>query len=62
MKYKPVELVKALQIIQNECNEYLNGCSNCPFFINNKCQVIEIEPCDWNINSIEWKAFELERL
>ena len=63
MKHTQEEIINALQVIKDTCNEvgeYKNGCYKCPFAENGLCKLIEKEPYAWKIISgvSIWRAFK----
>lgn len=63
MKHTKEEILNALQIIKDTCQESTDtykDCCLCPFNDGDgHCIVAEQAPCAWNIKSDEpWRAFE----
>jgi hypothetical protein len=58
MKHTQEEILKALQIIKDECN---GSCKGCPFHDNlDECRIVETRPKFWDIKErpeTSWKAF-----
>lgn len=67
MVHTQEEIIKALQVIKDECRTYFKhitgkgkDCTDCPFSRNNGgCRIVETLPTTWDIKPIEctWKAF-----
>lgn len=58
MKHTSEEIIKALQVIQDECNTYNADCEECPFYTGDECKFTDYEePKYWRLNQIDWKAF-----
>lgn len=49
MKHTTEEVLQALQVIKDECDEQQNLCTDCPFYINYTCKIVTNEPHDWNL-------------
>lgn len=46
------ELIKALHVIQNECNKHGN-CKDCPMsFEAGTCAIADIQPMNWKIKDV----------
>lgn len=62
MKHTQEEIILALKVIQNTCNEApeFNPCEHCPLSKNGVCVLQEQPPSDWDIKPSPsiWKAFE----
>ena len=60
MRYSENEIIKALTIIKNICEDYA-GCTGCPFETPiGDCQINVDSPEDWNIinsDNAVWRAF-----
>lgn len=59
MKHTPEEIIKALQVIQDECKAYNDDCLGCPFYTTaDECKFVTgAEPIHWHFNRIDWRAF-----
>ena len=56
MKHTQEEIIKALQIIADECFACQN-CEDCPFIKDDKCVLEEERPVQWRLNDpMKWKA------
>lgn len=52
------EIVKALQIIKQECLIHPK-CSDCPFYVNDVCRIKYSDPEQWEIElQFIWRAFK----
>ena len=62
MKHSQEEIINALKVIQDTCNEMpeIYPCEHCPLSKNGACVLLEQTPDEWNIkpNPSVWKAFE----
>lgn len=57
MKYKKEDILNALKIIQETCNENGN-CTFCPFGTKyGDCNITDDIPSRWETSQGEWKAF-----
>lgn len=59
MKHSEKEIIDALNVIKNVCNEY--EChADCPFNDGYNCVINELEPYNWNIVDVKptFKAFK----
>ena len=60
MKHLPEDIIEALYIIKETCDEHI--CQECPFSIagTEKCAIVKYEPCEWKIGALPspWKALE----
>ena len=51
------EIINALKIIKTECSEH-PICANCPFYLNDRCN-IKVDPEYWELESkYVWRAFK----
>ena len=60
MKHTKEEIINALKVIEEECLYQGNSCSECPFFVDDHCEIIR-RPCNWTLNNPEpetWRAFK----
>ena len=58
MKHTQEEIIKALLIIQDECNA-AQGCRECLFSNGNACNIYNKCPDEWQINEhYEWTPFK----
>ncbi len=62
MKYSQEEIIHALEVIQETCNEH-DKCESCPFFnrsLHFTCEILRDRPEYWKINKdqIVWRAFK----
>ena len=64
MKHTKEEIVAALQVIKDECeNQEGSECAKCAFFkFSHGCMITNKLPINWNIVYVEpettWRAFE----
>lgn len=62
MKHTKEEILNALHVIKDTCEEISDGaCSKCPFSDKyGHCFINEIIPANWNFKKEEesWRAFE----
>ena len=60
MQYNEVELINALNVIQNVCMQY-RGCKNCPLRnCDDGCGLIETREGDEILSPIEWQIKKLD--
>ena len=56
------ELLNALEIIQNTCNENItmtDECYGCPLRnMDNECAITDKKPYKWVVNRSEWRALK----
>lgn len=60
MKHTQEEILKALQIIKDTCNDETIDCDNCPFGDDEDlCRLKFTIPANWKINKEDnvWRAF-----
>lgn len=62
MKHTQEEIILALKVIQNTCNEAptVHPCKSCPLSKNGACVLQEEPPSDWKITTSPpvWRAFD----
>ena len=63
MKHTKEEILDALKVIKDTCNEVgekLEGCDNCPFYANKECVIMCRGPDKWELNfeGAIWRAFK----
>ena len=52
------ELIKALQVIKEECTKHSN-CSDCSFYSDDRCNIKYTNPEYWELESkYIWRAFK----
>ena len=61
MKYSQEEIIHALEVIKETCNEH-DECEGCPFFNRSlpfTCEILNDKPAFWKINEdpFVWRAF-----
>jgi hypothetical protein len=60
MKHTEAEILDALKVIKEVCEDIDSGCCNrCPFFLDGPgCMLGEdTPPVAWRLNDITWRAF-----
>lgn len=63
MNYSQEEIIAALKLIQNVCNEH-TACAGCPFRtadnVPGSCELRRNAPSNWSVkdNENEWRAFQ----
>ena len=63
MKHTQEEILDALQVIKDTCDEIeeqKEGCYKCPFSRNGLCIILDKEPSRWELNfeGAVWRAFK----
>ena len=63
MKHTQEEILNALQVIKDTCNELgtkKEGCYNCPLYLNAECVLSCRCPTEWELNTggPVWRAFK----